>query len=317
MRGAHRGDPEESGSPHLPPYIEALAPRIGQPDLAICLDSGTGNYDGLWLTTSLRGVLAGVLTVRALHEGVHSGAASGVVPSTFRILRSLLSRIEDQATGKVLLDALHVAVPPERRAALADAAKLIAPGLLQALPWAGGTMPVTDDPVELLLNQTWRPALAVTGASGMPPVEAAGNVLRPFTSVKLSMRIPPRVDAERALGALKAALESDPPYGAEVTFTPELPAPGWDSPPLSPWLDGASSAASEAFFGAPRRMLAEGASIPFMAMLAAKFPRAEFVVTGVLGPASNAHGPNEFLHIPMAKRLTCCVASILAAHAVR
>ena len=170
------------------------------------------------------------------------------------------------------------------------------------------------DPTELILNQTWRPALSVTGASGMPSVEAAGNVLRPFTSLKLSMRIPPRVDAANALRELKATLEADPPYGAEVSFTPEVPAPGWDSAPLSPWLEAATQAASLAFFGKSRGTLAEGASIPFMAMLSAQFPKANLVVTGVLGPQSNAHGPNEFLHLPMVKKLTCCVASLLADH---
>jgi acetylornithine deacetylase/succinyl-diaminopimelate desuccinylase-like protein len=259
-------------------------------------------------------VIAGVLTVRALTEGVHSGVASGIVPSTFRIVRSLLSRIEDETTGRVLLDELYVDVPADRRAALAEAAQVVAPGILRALPWAGKTKPVSHDLTEVLLNQTWRPALSITGASGMPPVDAAGNVLRPFTSVKLSMRIPPGVNAETALHVLKATLESAPPYGAEVTFAPERPAPGWNAPPLSGWLDAASNAASHAFFGSPRALLAEGASIPFMAMLSAKFPRAEFVVAGVLGPQSNAHGPNEFLHLPMVKKLTCCVAAILAHH---
>jgi acetylornithine deacetylase/succinyl-diaminopimelate desuccinylase-like protein len=305
---------EESGSAGLPAYVEALRERIGEPNLVVCLDAGAGNYDQLWLTTSLRGVLAGVLTVRSLVSGVHSGVASGIVPSTFRIVRRLLSRIEDEATGRVLLDALHVEVPPERRAALVETAKVVVPGLLRSLPWADGTQPMSPDLTETLLNQTWRPALSVTGASGMPPVEAAGNVLRPLTSVKLSMRIPPRVDAASALRALKAALESDPPYGAEVSFTPEVPAPGWDAAPLSPWLDAASQGASLAFFGNPRGLLAEGASIPFMAMLSARFPKAELVVTGVLGPHSNAHGPNELLHLPMAKKLTCCVATLLAEH---
>ena len=308
---------EESGSPDLPAYIDALAGRIGKPSLVVCLDSGCGDYDALWSTTSLRGLLQGSLEVRILREGVHSGAASGVVPSSFRILRQLLSRIEDEVSGRVLLPELHVEIPPGRIAE-AEAASAALGGRVQGeFPWVVGAGRADAEPKELMLAKTWRPALSVTGVDGMPPLATAGNVLRPFTKVKLSMRIPPRIDPRRAAAALKAALEKDPPYGAEVSFSVSEPSPGWDAPALAPWLEAASHDASQAFFGRPAMAMGEGGTIPFMAMLGDKFPEAQFMITGVLGPQSNAHGPNEFLHIPMGKKLTCCVASVIADHLKR
>jgi acetylornithine deacetylase/succinyl-diaminopimelate desuccinylase-like protein len=308
---------EESGSPDLPAYIEALAARIGEPTLVVCLDSGCGNYEQMWSTTSLRGLVGGTLRVDVLTEGVHSGSASGIVPSSFRVLRQVLSRVEDEMTGKVLVDALHVEIPAQRRAQVEAAADALRSEVVETLPWSPGTHPVTTDIVELVLNRTWRPALAVTGVDGMPPLAIAGNVLRPHTAVKISMRIPPRVDPQVAERALKAALEQDPPYGARVVFTGGQAAAGWDAPPLAPWLEAASDAASRAFFGKPAMSMGEGGTIPFMAMLGEKFPAAQFLITGVLGPQSNAHGPNEFLHIPTGKKLTCCVAGVLAAHFTR
>lgn len=305
---------EESGSYDLPAYIDHLAPRIGHPSLVVCLDSGCGNYEQLWMTTSLRGMLAGNLRVEMLKEGVHSGDASGIVPSTFRILRELLSRLDDEKTGRVRLEQLHIEIPHERVEQAKAAAEALGDEVFSKFPWLDGTRPVTNDRAELVLNRTWRPALSITGVDGMPPLEIAGNVLRPFTSVKLSMRIPPRVDPEAATRAMKETLEKDPPYGAKVSFEPEKAGPGWDAPPLAAWLDDAVQAASHAFFGKPSIAMGEGGSIPFMGMLGEKFPQAQFMITGVLGPASNAHGPNEFLHLPTGKKLTCCVASVIATH---
>jgi acetylornithine deacetylase/succinyl-diaminopimelate desuccinylase-like protein len=308
---------EESGSPDLPAYIEALGARIGRPSLVVCLDSGCANYEQLWSTTSLRGLVGGVLRVEVLTEGVHSGVASGIVPSSFRVVRQVLSRVEDERTGGILLDALHTAVPAQRLAQIEASARVLRADVHGAFPFAPGAGPVTNDVVELLLNRTWRPALAITGADGLPSVLAGGNVLRPFTAVKLSMRIPPRVDAGAAAAALKEALEKDPPYGIRVVFTAEASAAGWDAPPLAAWLEAATDAASRAFFGKPAMAMGEGGTIPFMAMLGEKFPEAQFLITGLLGPGSNAHGPNEFLHIPTGKKLTCCVASVVAAHLTR
>jgi acetylornithine deacetylase/succinyl-diaminopimelate desuccinylase-like protein len=308
---------EESGSYDLPAYIDHLAPRIGKPSLVVCLDSGCATYDQLWMTTSLRGLLGGTLRVRVLREGVHSGDASGIVPSSFRVIRQLLSRIEDEKTGRILLDALHTEIPSERVAQAARAAEQLGDAVHGKFPFVEGARPMGDDGVERVLNRTWRPTLSVTGAAGLPPLANAGNVLRPETVLKLSVRIPPRVDPSTARRALKEALERDPPYGVEVCFDGEEGSPGWDAPALAPWLAEALTVASETFFGRPWMAMGEGGTIPFMGMLGEKFPEAQFLITGLLGPGSNAHGPNEFLHVPTGKRLTAAVASVLASHASR
>ncbi len=305
---------EESGSYDLPYYIDHLAARIGKPSLVICLDSGCGNYEQLWLTTSLRGNAIGTLSVRVLTEGVHSGDASGIVPSSFRIARNLLSRIEDEATGRILLDELYVQVPPQRIEQARHAAKVLGPEIYAKLPLAGGTLPMGDDLTELVLNRTWRPQLAVIGADGLTPVADAGNVLLPFTTLKLSFRWPPTLDASKASHLVEQVLAKDPPYGAEVEAKFERGGTGWNAPALAPWLEKSVAQASEMAFGKPPVYMGEGGSIPFMGMLGEKFPETQFVITGVLGPHSNAHGPNEFLHIPTGKKVTMAIAQIVADH---
>jgi acetylornithine deacetylase/succinyl-diaminopimelate desuccinylase-like protein len=307
---------EESGSPDLPAYVEALADRIGTPSLVICLDSGCIDYDRLWVTTSLRGGVVGTLNVDIVTDGLHSGDASGMVPSTFRIARSLLDRVEDAATGAILLPELNVDIPDERVAeARATAAEIGRIG--DHYPFVAGAGPATDDPTEQLLARTWRPALSVIGADGLPPAKRAGQVLRPHTGLQLSMRIPPTCDPDAALAALTDALEHDPPYGARVSFADAGSLSGWNAPSTAPWLAQALDEASTVSFGQPARTFGEGGSIPFMGMLGARFPEAQFVITGVLGPDANAHGPNEYLHLPTARRLTVVVAHLLDAHAVR
>jgi acetylornithine deacetylase/succinyl-diaminopimelate desuccinylase-like protein len=305
---------EESGSYDLPHYIQALSDRIGDVSLVICLDSGCGNYDQLWATTSLRGMVAGTLRVELLREGVHSGDASGVVPSSFRILRQILGRLENMDTGEILPREFHVEIPGQRRAQAELAAQVLGRQIVTHFPFLDGVKPVEGPLDELVINRTWRPALAVTGQEGMPPLESAGNVLRPYTALKLSLRLPPTTDAEVATRQLSKLLTEDPPYGAKVTFEGEHPADGWNAPELAPWLEASVDAASKAFFGKPALYMGEGGSIPFMGMLGAKYPKAQFLITGVLGPGSNAHGPNEFLDIATGKRLTSCVSRVLADH---
>jgi acetylornithine deacetylase/succinyl-diaminopimelate desuccinylase-like protein len=305
---------EESGSYDLPHYVEHLSARIGSPSLIICLDSGCGNYDQLWLTTSLRGMAAGTLTVEVLEEGVHSGDASGVVPSSFRILRQLLSRLEDEANGAIKPASLYAQVPAERLAQAKRAAAALGENVYSKFPFASGTQPMSDDVTELVLNRTWRPQLAITGIAGLPQPGDAGNVLLPSTTAKLSLRLPPTLDAEAAGTMVQQLLEADPPYRARVEFQRQSFASGWNAPALAPWLEASLARASEAAFGMPPAYMGEGGSIPFMAMLGERFPQAQFVVTGVLGPHSNAHGPNEFLHIPTGRRVTQVIAQVLADH---
>jgi len=306
---------EESGSYDLPAYLNALEPQIAVPDLVIGLDSGCGNYEQLWGTTSLRGLINGVLTVEVLTEGVHSGDASGVVASSFRVARVLLERIDAADTGIVRHAAFHARIPAERAAQARRAAEVLGEEIWRKFPFVSGMQPMQSDLADLVLNRTWRPFLAVTGADGLPPPASAGNVLRPGTELVLSLRLPPAVEAESAARRLKAILEADPPYGARVTFDAGHCATGWHAPETSKWLSGAVEAASLKHYGKGAMWMGEGGTIPFMAMLGAKYPRAQFLITGVLGPHSNAHGPNEFLHLDYAKRLTACVADVLSAHA--
>jgi acetylornithine deacetylase/succinyl-diaminopimelate desuccinylase-like protein len=311
---------EESGSYDLLPYVDALRPRLGDVGLVICLDSGAGNYDQLWLTTSLRGMASGTLKVEILTEGVHSGDASGLVPSSFRIMRQVLDRLEDSKTGRLLPQSFHCEMPAERLAQARATAAILGDEVYKRFPWAhydcGGStafaLPTTTDPVQALVNRTWTPTLSVTGAEGFPALQDAGNVLRPYTAFKLSLRLPPLVEAAPAMQELKALLEDNAPYQAKVTFQSNGGATGWNAPETASWFGQALNQASQAHFGAPCGFIGQGGTIPLMSMLSQGFPQAQMMVCGVLGPRSNAHGPNEFLHVPYAKKLTACVAQVIA-----
>jgi acetylornithine deacetylase/succinyl-diaminopimelate desuccinylase-like protein len=303
---------EESGSLDLPVYIDLLSDRIGTPRLVICLDSGCGTYDQLWMTTSLRGSIVGNLSVDVLTEGVHSGDASGIVPSSFRVIRILLDRLENATNGEIIPEWLHVDVPPDRLEELKATARVLGDDVWSKFPFVDGMQPVSKDPLQLLVNRTWRPALAYTGQAGLPDLVQGGNVLRPQTSIKLSLRIPPSLNATDVDRKLKHLLESDPPYGARVVFDPEKGGAGWVAPKIAPWLEESVERASKMYYGKEAMTFGEGGSIPFMGMLGAKYPEAQFLITGVLGPHSNAHGPNEFLHVPYASALTACVAQVLS-----
>ncbi len=308
---------EESGSYDLPAYIDHLAARIGELSLVVCLDSGCANYDQLWSTTSLRGLVTGNLEVSLLGEGVHSGDGTGVIAASERVLRILLDRLEDSQSGAIKLRELATEIPRQRLLQAERTAAVIGNDVFEKFPLQPGVAPIVRNNVELILNRTWRPGLAITGADGWPAIANAGNVLRPLTRLRLSLRIPPRVDAAAAAAAVKRTLEADPPYGAKVAFSDVSANGGWDAPELAPWLEQALDEASRRHFGKPAMYMGEGGTIPFMAMLGEKFPEAQFCITGVLGPGSNAHGPNEFLHLPTANKLTLCVAEVLAAHARR
>jgi acetylornithine deacetylase/succinyl-diaminopimelate desuccinylase-like protein len=308
---------EESGSYDLPHYVEKLAGRIGSPTLVVCLDAECGNYDQLWCTTSLRGNLVGDLVIDGLTEGVHSGAGTGIAPSVFRIARTLLARVESDVTGDILVEQLSVPVPPARIAQARAAASVLGDRIAGKLPFVPGARALSDSPVELLLNNTWRPTLAVTGAGGLPAMESAGNVLLPRVEFKLSFRLPPTADAQAAAAAVKERLEADPPYGVRVRFEVGSSLAGWDAPPVAPWLEAAMHAGSRATFGQDAMYLGTGGSIPFIGMLGERYPGTQFLVTGVLGPQSNAHGPNEILHVACAEKLTVCVAKVIADHRAR
>jgi acetylornithine deacetylase/succinyl-diaminopimelate desuccinylase-like protein len=306
---------EESGSIDLPAHLEALGDAIGEPSLVVCLDAECGNYEQLWCTTSLRGNLVGLLHVRVLEEGVHSGMATGIAPTPFRIVEQLLARLESPINGGLLLDELAVSIPNDRRAQIEAAARVLGESVAGKLPWSSGVRAVCNDPVELLINSTWKATLAVTGADGLPATVSAGNVLLPAITLKLSLRLPPTCDPTRAARAVKEALEHDPPYGAQVRFESGAATAGWNAPAFAPWLEESITGASRRIFGREAVHVGCGGTIPFMGMLGERFPRTQFFITGVLGPHSNAHGPNEFLHLDYAERLTACVSLVLADHA--
>jgi acetylornithine deacetylase/succinyl-diaminopimelate desuccinylase-like protein len=258
--------------------------------------------------------------VQILTEGVHSGDASGLVPSSFRIMRQVLDRLEDSKSGRLLPASFHCEMPADRLAQAKATAAILGEEVYRRFPWAhydcGGStafaLPTTTDPVQALINRTWTPTLSVTGAEGFPSLQDAGNVLRPYTAFKLSLRLPPLVDAAQAVQELKALLEDNAPYQAKVTFESNGGATGWNAPSTAPWFEQALNQASQAHFGAPCGYIGQGGTIPLMNMLSTGFPRAQMMVCGVLGPKSNAHGPNEFLHVPYAKKLTATVAQVIA-----
>ena len=303
---------EESGSPDLPHYMDLCADIIGAPNLVICLDSGAGDYKRFWTTTSLRGLIGLKMKVEVLKEGVHSGGASGHVPSSFRIARSLLSRLEDEKTGEILIDELNTEIPGYRIEETKNLVSILNNEVVEEFPWKDNMKPSTNDNVEGVLRRTWKPAVSIVGVDGMPSTANAGNVLRPYTTLQLSMRIPPTTSAKKAVQAMKKTLSENIPYDATVELQFEKAGEGWNAPESKPWLLDAIDKASKEYFGQMACSMGEGGSIPFMGMLGKQFPEAQFVITGVLGPQSNAHGPNEFLHIPFAKRLTCCISSVIA-----
>ena len=303
---------EESGSPDLPHYMDLCADIIGAPNLVICLDSGAGDYKRFWTTTSLRGLIGLKMKVEVLKEGVHSGGASGHVPSSFRIARSLLSRLEDEKTGEILIDELNTEIPGYRIKETKNLVSILNNEVVEEFPWKDNMKPSTNNNVEGVLRRTWKPAVSIVGVDGMPSTANAGNVLRPYTTLQLSMRIPPTTSAKKAVQAMKKTLSENIPYDATVELQFEKAGEGWNAPESKPWLLEAIDKASKEYFGQMACSMGEGGSIPFMGMLGKQFPEAQFVITGVLGPQSNAHGPNEFLHIPFAKRLTCCISSIIA-----
>jgi acetylornithine deacetylase/succinyl-diaminopimelate desuccinylase-like protein len=307
---------EESGSPDLEAYLDELKEHLGKVELMICLDSGALSYDRLWVTTSLRGMVHVELTVKVLSQGQHSGSASGVVPSSFRILRQLLDRVEDAASGDILLSELHCDIPEQYVHDAKAMAQEFGDVIAHELPTLSGLELMGSSAEDRIIRRTWFPTLSVVGMGGIPEPAIAGNVLRPFTTAVLSFRLPPTVDAERAGAALVAALSQNVPSSAEVTIELET-ADGWLTPPLAPWLREALEAASlDAFNHAPG-FTGEGGSIPFLASLGKRYPDVQFVATGVLGPQSNAHAIDEMLDLPMAVGVTNAVINVLGAFATR
>lgn len=263
---------EESGSPDLPAYLDHLSGRLGDVSLVLCLDSGGFDRERLWLTSSLRGMLHVTVTVRVLETSVHSGMASGVVPSPFRVMRLLLDRVEDAATGAVTVPEMNVPIPAVRHAEAEAVTALDPRGMAARFPLTEGMRAASADDTELLLNNTWRPTLSVIGAAGLPDPATAGAVLHDATSLRLSFRLPPTVDAEVARAALVRTLTTDVPHGARVEVGDVMAANGWHAPPPEPWLESTLGEVADGVFGAPSRSVGLGGGIPFMELLGRTYP---------------------------------------------
>lgn len=305
---------EESSSPDLEAHLDALGADLGDVELLICLDSGALTYDRLWVTTSLRGMA--ILTVRidVLAHGVHSGSAGGVVPSSFRILRELLDRIEHPRTGEVLLRELHVKIPDADLAAAGVVARDLGDPVADEMPCVKGLELLGRDGADRLVRRTWEPSVSLIGIDGIPGPADAANLIRPYTTAVIGVRLPPSLSSAVAVDVLTRALTSNPPCGATVTVS-SIHADGWVAPPLAPWLRDALVDASNAAFGRDPGFVGEGGSIPFLASLGKRFDGVQFLATGVLGPGANAHGPDEALHLPTAAKVADVVASVIGAHA--
>ena len=304
---------EESGSYDLPPYLDLLTEDLGNPDLIVVLDSGGPDYEHIWVTEALRGLVAGNLSVQVSNEGVHSGMSGGVIPSSFRIQRMLLDRVEDSKSGKILIPEMHVDISDKVRKEAKDLGDLLGDELWSQLPVLDSLRPQTEGASEILLDMNWRPAMAVIGADGMPSTQSAGNVLRTNTDLKLSFRIPPGVNSENIDIILKETFERDPPYGSRVEYIPDAAADGFHAPPMDGKIATALTEASMHITGLPPMATWVGGTIPFMSMMQKKYPKAQFFCTGTGGPGNNAHGPDEKLHIPSSKRLTAVLSATIAA----
>jgi acetylornithine deacetylase/succinyl-diaminopimelate desuccinylase-like protein len=308
---------EESGSSDLEAYLDALADHLGDVELLICLDSGALTYDRLWVTTSLRGVVNIQLTVEVLEQGQHSGSVSGIVPSSFRLLRQLLDRVEDATTGDVLVEEMWATIPAADSKSAHDIAEEFGDVIARELPTIKGLALMGANAQERLLRRTWYPTLSVIGMGGIPSPDIAGNVLRPFTTAVLSFRLPPSVDVDVAGAAVVRLLTSDAPSNAKVSVHIDSSGNGWVAPELAPWLEPALERASLDAFGRSVGFTGEGGSIPFLNSLAKRYPGVQFVATGVGGPQSNAHAIDEMLDLPTAVGVTNAVITVLQAHATK
>lgn len=302
---------EESDSSSLVYLVQKLKPKIGEPDIIICLDSGAGNYEQLWVTKSLRGICSIDLNVKVLDEGVHSGDGSGVIPSSVRVMRQLLDRLEDARTGRVLVESMHKPLTPNYYSDAAAVADALGADLLSGIKFSGSTRPMHTDAVELILNKTQRPTLSYIGADHLPKPADSGNLIRCQTCFVLSFRLPPGVDNDAIEAEIRQKLLHDVPSGANVELKINEILSGFEAPCLQPWLEQRVNEASHAFFGKDCLYFGEGGSIPFMGYLRDVFPSAQFIVTGVLGPGSNAHSSNETLHIPFTKKLISSIAYVI------
>lgn len=302
---------EESGSADLIHFLNQRKSQIGEPSLVICLDSGCCDYEHMCLTTTLRGVFNFNLRVDVGLEGVHSGASSGILPDSFRILRDVIDQFECSKTGKLPSD-LYVNIPPDKYTQAYELISEMNGKIDFEFPFVDGVKPVEDDGFKQYINRIWNPTLTAVGTDGIPHISNAGNVLRPYTTLALSLRLPPSLSKEEAVKTVREFFSKvQVPHNGKLTLTEGSSGQGFNCPAYDPKLKAVIDEAGELFFGTKVLYYGEGGSIPFINELAYMFPKSQFIVTGVLGPKSNAHGPNEFLHLPYMKKLILSLSKVL------
>ncbi len=302
---------EESGSADMAHWLNVIDKRCGHVCLIVVLDSTSADYDRFWVTTSFRGCVNFTLNVQVLNQGVHSGSASGIVPDSFRIARSLLERLEDAQTGVVADSRLNCPIARERLEQIKATAQILGTSVTSEFPWHNATRACHEDIFESLIERGFQPKLCVVGADGLPPCNQAGRVMRDKTSLALSLRTPPELDTQAALEVVTEILTQNPPYCADVTITDGSTGNGWSAKLGCRWFDRALQDACQDVFGLAPAYNCDGASIPILNLMQSHFPDAQMLVTGVLGPGSNAHGPDEMLKLDYLEKLTGVIARLL------
>ena len=301
---------EESGCTDIAHYLNKLKEQIGAPDVMFCLDEGSVSNQMFSLSTSLRGALNFSLKVSVLEKSMHSGVASGIVPSSFRIARELLERIESGKTGEMVPE-LQVPVPEQKLKEASANAKLNGSGIHTSLCMCKGVQPVTLNLEELYLNNVWKAQMEVIGQGGIPSLAQAGNVLRDHTELLVSLRTPPTLSCTAAFDTIKNILTSQVPYNAKVEVEMESFGDGWFSGHLSAALISTVDKHSMEVFGNPALLYGSGCTIPFIHLIQQQLPKTLLLVTGADLPDSGIHGPNERLDIEFLVRFAKTFACIL------
>jgi len=293
--------------------LELSKGAIGTPDIMFCMDSGAFNWDQLWMTSSLRGIICVDVEVEAAQGGYHSGEVGGIVPETMRIMRTLLDRIDDSKTG-MCCEELNCEIPERFKTEAKFMAELSGPEMYKKYHVCEGVACMHEQGIDqMYLNNTWRANMAITGAAGLPAIQTAGNVCRPSTSMRLSIRLPPKVNPDDAYTAVTKLLTTDVPYNAKVTCTSQGKGQGWCMGELSPWLEeGIMKAGAQFWDGKKAGSYGMGGSIPFLAELGKMYPDCQIIAFGLIGPQTNAHAPNECINLPFAKKLTCALSHVMA-----
>ena len=306
---------EEIGSPRLDAFLARYADELAA-DVLVLADAGNWSVGVPGLTCSLRGLAGGTLRLRALDGPVHSGMAGGVVPDPTLGLARVLDSLVDEH-GDVAIDGFwdDVAVPDDAtRAGLAelggDAARVVA--TYGARP---GVEPVGDPSLSVWERLWLRPALTVLAVDSHP-ITGSSNQVVADAAARLSVRLAPGQDPERALDRLRAHLGAHVPWGLEWSFEPDWGAPGWACDPTG-WAFGAARAALTAGFGRAPVVMGVGGSIPFVAPFAAAFGGIPALLLGPADPESRIHGEDESLHLGDWRNLIASEALLLAELAAR